>query len=335
MTDVRNVDRTAEALLHQLWQIGWDADSVGRPWHTYRTWTSARREWPIENRTRKVHLRVAYDGDRPVGWAEARLPLLDNLHLAMLDVFVHPEDQRRGHGSALLVALSDILREEGRTTALLEVAAPVAAESGPLLFARAQGFAVAQQDEMKVADLRETASSWAPLLASTEAVAVGYQLLTWSGACPDHLVDAYCELASRFIAEIPLGDLAMEPEVWDRARLRENEERQRLAGRSDVTTIVLGPDGTGVGYTEMMVAEERPDLAYQGATIVLPGHRGHRLGQRLKATNHLAFTRAHPGARNVITGNASENVHMNAINDQLGFRVVERCLEMQRTTAGL
>ncbi|MBD4636278.1 GNAT family N-acetyltransferase, partial [Xanthomonas citri pv. citri] len=60
----------------------------------------------------------------------------------------------------------------------------------------------------------------------------------------------------------------------------------------------------------------------QWDTIVLPEHRGHRLGMRVKAANLIAVRDALPGARAIITGNAEENRHMLDVNEALGFRPV-------------
>jgi GNAT superfamily N-acetyltransferase len=58
----------------------------------------------------------------------------------------------------------------------------------------------------------------------------------------------------------------------------------------------------------------------QGYTMVLPDHRGHNLGMRVKINNlRLLADRTH-GARRIVTGNAGENDAMLSINRALGFR---------------
>ena len=69
----------------------------------------------------------------------------------------------------------------------------------------------------------------------------------------------------------------------------------------------------------------------QGGTIVLPGHRGHRLGLAMKVQNHRAVRERSPRVRILITGNAGVNAPMNAVNDALGYRSYERCIEMQKS----
>ncbi len=63
---------------------------------------------------------------------------------------------------------------------------------------------------------------------------------------------------------------------------------------------------------------------------MLPEHRGHALGIAMKVANHRAMRTLFPECRIVMTGNADVNAAMNAVNAELGYRTVERCIELQR-----
>jgi uncharacterized protein involved in propanediol utilization len=65
--------------------------------------------------------------------------------------------------------------------------------------------------------------------------------------------------------------------------------------------------------------------------MVLPGHRGHRLGLAAKLASHRALRAAVPVCELVATSNADVNAHMNAINEALGYRRLETLLEYHRT----
>jgi hypothetical protein len=82
--------------------------------------------------------------------------------------------------------------------------------------------------------------------------------------------------------------------------------------------------------TEAFVNETVPHRGFQGGTLVVPAHRGHRLGLAVKVANQRALAGRFPQLEWIITGNADVNAHMNAINDRLGFRVVERLLEVEK-----
>ena len=63
---------------------------------------------------------------------------------------------------------------------------------------------------------------------------------------------------------------------------------------------------------------------------MLPGHRGHSLGLALKLANHRALMAALPACEFVRTSNAEVNSHMNAVNERMGYRLVEDVIEVQK-----
>ena len=90
------------------------------------------------------------------------------------------------------------------------------------------------------------------------------------------------------------------------------------------------PDGTLAGHTAVTLSELTPDLAFISTTLVMPEHRGHRLGLAMKVRLHQLLRAEYPACTTIVTGNAGVNTWMNAVNDQLGYRVVEQILEMQK-----
>ena len=62
----------------------------------------------------------------------------------------------------------------------------------------------------------------------------------------------------------------------------------------------------------------------------MPGHGGHSLGLAVKLANHRSLAAALPECELVRTTNADTNAHMNAVNEQLGYRQVEDMLEVQK-----
>jgi GNAT superfamily N-acetyltransferase len=328
---IRRIDPTDQAATRRFWEVGKAADEQGRPWSSYWSWPAAEAAFTAADSPSEKILLAAYAGDTLVGGAEISLPRLDNTHLVWLEVYVDPAHQRGGIGTVLAEAAVDVASGRGRTVLFTEVATPLDGPDSPgLRLAHRLGFRTEVVDDMKVVDLVETEPLGEPLLAGTEPHAAGYVLRSWRDVCPDDLVEGYCTLLESFNTESPTGELDVEAERWDEQRLREKEARFRRGGRHETTTVALAPDGEVVGMTEVMVSEHAPDRGFQGATIVKPSHRGHRLGLRLKVTNQRLVREAFPGCRTLLTGNADVNAAMNAVNERLGYRSVERVHEMQK-----
>lgn len=81
-------------------------------------------------------------------------------------------------------------------------------------------------------------------------------------------------------------------------------------------------DATGefVALTEIAIDAGMPDSPFQMITVVVPEHRGHRLGLLVKVANLELLQKAEPQVRRISTGNANSNEHMIAINLQLGYQ---------------
>jgi len=327
--DIREIDRDDETLVHRHWEIGKLADAV-RPYDFYPPWETAWKSYQAGRDDIEMNLLGAFDGDLMVGAARADVPVLDNLHTAYTFVSVDPAHQRRGVGRALDGAVVDKARSLGRRLVMTEAFAPPESDSPGLLFARAMGYATGLQDGMKVVDLFETEPSWDALDASTLEHRDGYRIVLWRDHVPAELVDGYCALNEAFFNEAPTGEMEHEPEKWDAKRVQEREDRNAKTGRHDVSAGALAPDGTLVAMTEVMVNAAAPWRGFQSGTLVAREHRGHRLGLAIKVANHRQLRTAWPDVRILVTGNADVNAPMNAVNEALGYREIERCVEMQK-----
>ena len=67
-----------------------------------------------------------------------------------------------------------------------------------------------------------------------------------------------------------------------------------------------------------------PGWGFQELTVVARADRGHRLGLLMKVAMLELLAEREPGLARIITGNADANRHMIAINDALGFTVLDR-----------
>ena len=306
---------------------------------------------------RRLILAARAVGSREIlGAVQLNLPLTDNLHTGNVNVVVAPDARRQGVGTQLYSAAEQLAAANGRRMLMTEtehrlghgeagvdrgredVAGTDAAWFIPndpaASFAAKLGFRLELVDRVSRLDLADC-DAGAALPEQAEAAArAGYELVFWSGACPQDLVGAYALLRQRMSTDAPQGGLDLAEEAWDAARVREAEARE---AEMDYESLVCAARHTGfgelAGHTVLEVFRNNLSVAYQDDTLVLAGHRGHRLGMLMKAANLARLRETVPEAGRVYTWNAEENRYMLSINEQLGFRAVGYAGEWQKQLA--
>uniref|UniRef100_A0AAU2W2W9 GNAT family N-acetyltransferase n=1 Tax=Streptomyces sp. NBC_00008 TaxID=2903610 RepID=A0AAU2W2W9_9ACTN len=280
----------------------------------------------------RVHALLALIGDEPAGAARLELPARDNTHLLSFRLAVSPELRENGVGSALHRAITTTAAREERTSLLTHLDLPTDGSGGPgVSFATARGYTL-RNTELRQQLRLPVDEDRLKHLSTPAALAAGYRVISWSGRCPDHYAQRYATLRGLLLDEAPTGGLSLEAERWDIARLRAEEHLNERQQRTVITSMVLAPDGTTAGHT--VLAATRGNHAFQWDTLVLRGHRGLGLGVTLKAVNLLRLQRDTPSTTRVETTNATQNTHMRAINDRLGFTPIELCEDWQRDAPG-
>jgi RimJ/RimL family protein N-acetyltransferase len=113
--------------------------------------------------------------------------------------------------------------------------------------------------------------------------------------------------------------------------MRDYEEACRLRRRT-LYRVLATEAATGrlVAHTTVVIEREDPTWAEQHDTVVVPAHRGHRLGLLLKTAMVGWLAEAEPQVRRVSTWNAESNEHMIAVNETLGYRWTGRKVAFQR-----
>ncbi len=277
-------------------------------------------------------LFLATEGGRDVARALVWLPLRDNLENTWIFFTVDPDQRRRGIGARLAHHLVEFARSEGRSRAVFYGSCPLDGEAPGARLAERLGAELAflgvrfQLDVTAVDDVRLDVL----LHERVGARADGYELVTWVDAVPEHLVDGAAALLGRMVTDAPMGDLAVEPEIWDAARYRRKEAEAAARGRQRIATGAVDRErGQLVAYTDIGVSITQPVVADQWDTIVDPEHRGHRLGLLVKIANLKELRRRSPTTATIQTYNADANEHMVAINDELGFRPAEYSKQWQ------
>jgi GNAT superfamily N-acetyltransferase len=326
VVDISELDVTDDAALREFFEVDEAAFRADHPHAVLRTFPQlvqmGRRPSPYYRRT----LLVAREAGRIVGTADLGLTVEDNLHLAEVQARVHPEVRRRGIGRALHDELVRRARSEGRTTLLVELNSPLEGEPSPAYrFATALGYQVVHEQDHHVLQLPVASAR----LDAFPEVPEGYEVVTWRNRAPDEVVGAYAAMHTQMGRDVPSGGVDHQPVEITVERVRTGEERLAAAYDQVVAVARRRSDGVLGGYTLVYLAHEA-DYVVQDDTLVMPEHRGHGLGLALKVAVLRVLAAEHPERRLVHTWNALENAFMQRINRDLGFRPVERELEMQR-----
>ena len=241
----------------------------------------------------------------------------------------------RRTGSALVATLEELGRGAGRSVIDIETQWGVGADDAHGLgFAARHGYRAAQTTLRSEMALPADADVLADLAAGRDRPRpdpAAYVLETAADGVPEEWLTDRVALQRRMSTDVPLGELALGEEAWDERRLRDHVARTLATGRRWVETVAReAATGRLIGFTTLTVSAGDPTLAYQWDTLVLPEHRGHGLGLRLKAANALALQGAVTTVRRARTWNADDNAHMLAVNAALGYVTTGYLREWQK-----
>jgi GNAT superfamily N-acetyltransferase len=254
------------------------------------------------------------------------LPLHDNLDQSWIELSVHPDHRRRGHGGAAMDLAFGLVGEEGRS----KVGWFGWDNEATRGFAAARGSEVKSVAVARRQHVRELEPGLAEeLYAEALPHAAEYELLRVDGHVPDDLLPAFLA-ATAAINDAPRDGLEFEDEVFSPERNRAFEDAM-LASDYRIYRLLARHVESGeiAGVTSVIVDGESSEHAHQLDTSVVGAHRGHRLGLLLKADMLRWLDDTEPRLRTVDTFNAESNDHMVAVNDRLGYRVMGRELQYQ------
>jgi GNAT superfamily N-acetyltransferase len=264
---------------------------------------------------------VAVDDDGTIaGFYRMHLPDLDNTDRATGGPTVHPAFRRRGIGRELLRHEAGRAEANGRSLFSDHAAVGTAGDA----FAQAVGARLDLEEVRRIQYLREIPPGLVESLrAEAEKAAAGYSLVSWTGVTPDEYCGPLAEIFNAF-NDAPHGKNE-EPEFWDADRVRERTNTIVRAGLLRSHSVAAMSDATGemAGFSAVLVDPEAPQWGFQQLTAVIRTHRGHRLGLLVKTAMLELLASAEPQIERIATGNAATNQHMIAVNEQLGYKVVE------------
>jgi GNAT superfamily N-acetyltransferase len=267
---------------------------------------------------------LAYDGDEAVGEGWYAAYLRTNLDQVRATPRVLPPHRRRGIGSALLAHVEEHARASGRTSVVTNTFWPV--EYGPegtaapnVEFARKHGYPLVLVDAGRRLRLPVSAGLLDELSAKTDPA---YVIRAFAGPVPADLIDGWAELDASLPTEAPTGDRETSEAPPSVEVVRNRERRLVASGQQQYNAIALSPDGELAGYTAIMVSSA-DEPAGQWGTLVQRRHRGHGLGYGLKTAVIGLLQRERPDITATITSNALTNTAMVAVNDRLGYEIID------------
>ena len=157
-----------------------------------------------------------------------------------------------------------------------------------------------------------------------------YRIELWDGDIPEGHLRTYGRLLTQLEIDEPDEEVENEPAEYTPERIRESERRMRESGTDRLVAVAVAPDGEFVGNTEIHLhLSPGSTLGYQENTLVMPEHRGHRLGLGLKVATHRLLAERAPQLRSLVTWNSHVNPWMIQINEKLGYEVLFHELVLQ------
>jgi GNAT superfamily N-acetyltransferase len=331
--DIIPLDRDDDVMLKEVFGVACRSEAVSRVQPIQRTEEEflkmVRFDFPGEREEGAVAM---VDGS-PAGWARIFFPERDNLDKCWTQLEVDPQFRGQGLGSALVTWTEERARAAKRDMLLTEVFVPVGARESHAdrEFALRRGYAVSSVEIVRSLSLpvdRDVATRHRE--RAHEAMGDAYELSVHVNGVPHELRQGVCDASNRLILDAPTGDVEFEPESMTVEDYQVMLDQQRDAGRTIITTVALHREtGTVAAYTDLVMPSGDPHIVFQWGTLVLPEHRGHRLGMAVKIANLDELARLAPERRTVQTMNDEQNPWMVDINKALGFEIIEEALTMK------
>ena len=328
---IETVDIFDDAQLREAYGVtvadtGASAYPVTWSWDEYRVAARTPDPWT------KRELRIARARDATaMGLVDASLPQRDNTELVWADVSLVPGREGDPAVTDLFETLADLARAHGRKTvevsALIDGAGQMSAKARAVEAAGYQRFIT---NDHRVLDLPVGRARMRALADEVAPHHHDYRLVAWQGACPEAWIDGYANLRARLLIDAPDGGVGYDAEAFDAVRVRHEEAELAAQQRVMHTVIAIADDGAVAGHSQLVIPGTDEVNAFQWDTLVLRAHRGHRLGLALKARNLIETADALGSRTRLHTWNADENAPMIAVNERLGYRLVDHTAEFRR-----
>jgi GNAT superfamily N-acetyltransferase len=330
---MRELDVYDDALMRRVYAITRAAMMFERPhapmWSEHENTLGFREVDPGERAT----AHGLFDGDELVGTGVHVAFLADNTEKAFVAVFVEPERRGRGIGSAMVQHLAELTRGQGRTTLLAQSYYPEERryDHPYVRWAEKNGFHVGLIQIRRDLALPVPAADVQAWIDEAAEHHAGYRIDTYEGLPAAELLPSLVHAMNQLPVDAPQGDETWEPEGTTPETFEVKHRNNVEAGRLVYHTVAVHEASNEVvAYTTLTIFQGDEGLVRQWGTLVLRGHRGHRLGLAVKARALADLQHAHPERTRITTVNAETNAAMVGINERMGFEKIEMQGEFQR-----
>lgn len=257
----------------------------------------------------------AWDGETLQGFA-ARMTSNDAPDTTWIFVWVHPEHQGHGVGTALAVAAesdSPLSRTRFVTSAYRPTLDDIAALETHFL--TPLGYAVATTETVVELDLTSADLTQRPEMKE-------YTIATYVNGVPVRFREQVGQIKGLVDAEAPNGALGWNETAVTPAAYTNEIDLWVAQGSTAVESIAVDVHGDVAAWTCLVSfgAKDRP--AEIEGTLVLREHRGHGLGAAVKLASMRTARELGTIAR-VRTSSDDQNPWMRSINTAIGFVPVE------------
>jgi len=254
----------------------------------------------------------------------------DDPNVIHVDFMVRSSWRRLGIAAHLVTLVCGVATDRGRT---LLTGSSHDSVGGADRFA--ERFGGRAGSVARDSELRFDAVDWSMVarwVAEGLARATGYTLEWLDGPYPPSLLDD-AVIFHDIMETAPRDDLAIAHSTIEPGQIADWDRAAVESGRWRWIILVRDPKGVCVGGTEMAFEPWDPTIGLQGNTGIDPAHRGMGLGKWVKAAMLQRLRDERPDITRARTGNAYSNAPMLAINDTLGFKVIQSRTDWQTAVA--
>lgn len=311
---IRRLDLADNQALADAYEVERAANLKSRPDWVGRGLDARIFGWRAEDGWVK-RLLGAWDGSTLQGFV-AGMTSEDEPETTWIFIWVHPEYQDNGIGSALIVAAE--ADSPSTTTRFVTSAYRPTVENIAALekrFLNPLGYTVATTETVVELDLQ---AADLPPIPAVE----GYTISTHLNGVPVRYRAQVGQIKGLVDAEAPNGELGWSETAVSPAEYASEIDRWVAQGSAAVESIAVTENDDVAAWTCLVsaVTDERP--ADIEGTLVLREHRGHGLGAAVKLASLYEAKKLEAVSR-VRTSSDDQNTWMRSINTGLGFKPVE------------